>query len=347
MAELIMQEEGSTPATPGSGKWKLYPKSSGLYLLDDAGNEIGPLDSSNVLLTTGGTSTAFTITTLPAAALVTGESFRIKFHTTAGATPTLNRDGLGAKSIKYYDAMGTKQAATSTQIITDMILTILYDGTDYVLLNSGISDGWVNFSGTCTYVSANSFTVAGDYTALFKRSLKLRIKQTTNKYFQVVSSSYSAPNTTVVITGGGDYSLANAAITDPYYSNEETPNDFPSTFAWTPTFGGFSVSPTIVTCKFRLYPYGIYVEILANGGTSNANAFTVTAPPGVTLSANATLGIMLITIDNGATITTTPGKLSSNGDSLPKYSITKDFPGAAWTASGTKGARFIGFHLLP
>jgi hypothetical protein len=42
MAELTMQEEGSTPSTPSAGKWKIYPKSDGLYLLDDAGLEIGP-----------------------------------------------------------------------------------------------------------------------------------------------------------------------------------------------------------------------------------------------------------------------------------------------------------------
>jgi hypothetical protein len=43
MAELQMQEESSTPATPSSGKWKIYPKASGLYLLDDLGVEIGPM----------------------------------------------------------------------------------------------------------------------------------------------------------------------------------------------------------------------------------------------------------------------------------------------------------------
>lgn len=141
MAKLIMQEEASAPSTPASGKWVAYFKASGLYVKDDADNEYGPLDSSNVLLTTGGTSTAYTITTLPATALITGETFRVKFHTTAGATPTINRDGLGAKPLKYYDAAGAKQAATSAQIITNMILTVLYDGTDYVILGGGSSGG--------------------------------------------------------------------------------------------------------------------------------------------------------------------------------------------------------------
>lgn len=43
MAELIMQEEGSTPATPSNGKWKAYFKSNGFYIIEDTGTEIGPL----------------------------------------------------------------------------------------------------------------------------------------------------------------------------------------------------------------------------------------------------------------------------------------------------------------
>ncbi|MBT4585876.1 hypothetical protein HN960_05420 [Candidatus Peregrinibacteria bacterium] len=42
MAVLIVVEEGSTPTTPASTKWKLYPKSDGIYALDDAGVETGP-----------------------------------------------------------------------------------------------------------------------------------------------------------------------------------------------------------------------------------------------------------------------------------------------------------------
>jgi hypothetical protein len=43
MAQLIMQEEASAPSTPASGKWKAYFKSDGLYIIDDAGVETGPV----------------------------------------------------------------------------------------------------------------------------------------------------------------------------------------------------------------------------------------------------------------------------------------------------------------
>ena len=47
MAELIMQEEASAPSTPASGKWKVYFKNDGLYIIDDAGNELGPLGTGS------------------------------------------------------------------------------------------------------------------------------------------------------------------------------------------------------------------------------------------------------------------------------------------------------------
>lgn len=43
MPNLTMQEETGTPATPATGKWRTYFKSDGMYILDDTGNELGPV----------------------------------------------------------------------------------------------------------------------------------------------------------------------------------------------------------------------------------------------------------------------------------------------------------------
>lgn len=40
---LLFDEQGSAPTTPGTGLWKIYFKSDGLYIVDDAGTETGPL----------------------------------------------------------------------------------------------------------------------------------------------------------------------------------------------------------------------------------------------------------------------------------------------------------------
>lgn len=43
MAEIIAQEESADPSTPATGKWKLYFKAGGIYIIDDAGAVTGPL----------------------------------------------------------------------------------------------------------------------------------------------------------------------------------------------------------------------------------------------------------------------------------------------------------------
>jgi hypothetical protein len=43
---IPLTEQGSTPATPATGKWRVYFKSDGIYILDDAGTETGPLGAS-------------------------------------------------------------------------------------------------------------------------------------------------------------------------------------------------------------------------------------------------------------------------------------------------------------
>ena len=84
--------------------------------------------------TTGGTSTAYTLTPTPAlAALAENQEFDVEFHTAAGSTPTLAVSGLTAKSLKYRDSTGAKQAVTSTQIPSGWRSRVTYDGTDYVV----------------------------------------------------------------------------------------------------------------------------------------------------------------------------------------------------------------------
>ncbi len=60
-------------------------------------------DDNNGSLTTGGTSTAFTLTTntvFTTLALMANQTLSFTMNATSGATPTLNVDGLGAKAIR-------------------------------------------------------------------------------------------------------------------------------------------------------------------------------------------------------------------------------------------------------
>ena len=104
------------------------------------------------------------------------------------------------------------------------------------------TNGWVPDLHAWTYASATTMTTPGDVTAQYPVGTKIQLTQTTAKYFYAVSASYSAPNTTLTLTGGSDYSLANAAISAVQWSVATSPQGFPQWFNWTPTWTGLTVT---------------------------------------------------------------------------------------------------------
>ena len=96
---------------------------------------------------------------------------------------------------------------------------------------SAVTDGWTSANETWTYASATTFTISGDKTSKYQVGDKIRLTQTTVKYFYITVISYSAGTglTTMTVSatvGGTAYSVANAAITAPYFSKMETPQAF-------------------------------------------------------------------------------------------------------------------------
>ena len=89
---------------------------------------------TGVSFTTTGSAGMLTVTTSPAyGTLATGQRMRLKFNAASTGTDTLNRDTTGAKSLKQYDSAGTKIAAV---FAANQLADVVYDGTDYVLLDS-------------------------------------------------------------------------------------------------------------------------------------------------------------------------------------------------------------------
>jgi hypothetical protein len=82
-----------------------------------------------------------------------------------------------------------------------------------------------------TYASADAptftLTIPGDKTLKYWAGMKVMLTQTTVKYFIITKVAYGAPNTTLTIYGGTDYTLVNAAIDDPCVSIARAPAGFP------------------------------------------------------------------------------------------------------------------------
>lgn len=149
-------------------------------------------------------------------------------------------------------------------------------GSNFTVLDSRTTTGWVDPGHTLVYVSASSFKVVGvDVTSIYVAGTKLRFKQGGGwKYALVASSTYST-DTTVTIVVNTDYTIANAVITDNYYSYEATPTGLPSRFSVPNIIGWATLSSngdtlTISALPARKHLTIILTLIATGGGTVNA-----------------------------------------------------------------------------
>jgi len=137
--------------------------------------------------------------------------------------------------------------------------------------------GWIDPGETWTYASATTFTISGDKTGTYSVGDKLKLTQTTVKYFYITAVSYGAPNTTVTVTGGSDYTLANAAITANYYSKAATPAGFPQWLNYTAVVtpgAGAITSYTTPAARFLIVGKDLHLMVritITNNGTGSGD----------------------------------------------------------------------------
>lgn len=114
---------------------------------------------SNNPITTGGTSTAYTLSyTVAPSALVDGMAHVVAFNATCGASPTLNINSLGATPLHYYT--GTAWAVVPAGlIVSGMICPVVYNsgaGT-YRILSFPSSIGTATLAGDNAFTGTNTF----------------------------------------------------------------------------------------------------------------------------------------------------------------------------------------------
>jgi len=114
----------------------------------------------------------------------------------------------------------------ATQTLTNKTLTSP--------LFQGSVDGWISANETWTYASASTITVPSGAASKYQIGDKIKLTQTTVKYFYIVGVA-----DTVLTVNGGSTVVADAAITANCYSHSDNPIGFPQ--------GGLSYTPTIST----------------------------------------------------------------------------------------------------
>lgn len=164
-------------------------------------------------------------------------------------------------------------------------------------------DGWIAVTDTWTYASSTTVTVPSDATAKYSVGDKVRFTNSGTKYFYITAVS----STVLTLNGGSDYSLANAAITLPFFSKEATPTGFPTSFtdanSWKITsMGG------VFTYRKRVTFTGVTVNTGATALTVSAN----TLPSGMsTIGTNTFSYSYQATGNAGALVVVWEGSSSS------------------------------------
>jgi hypothetical protein len=197
-------------------------------------------------------------------------------------------------------------------------------------------DGWVSVTDAWTYASATTITVPSDATTKYSIGDKIKLTQTTVKYFYITAVAA----TTLTITGGSDYTLVNAAITGVYFSKMATPLGFPDWLNYTPTWGGFSAAPTLTFARFKVNGRECIVNTRdGGGGTSNTTGLTISLPITARTITDGAWDSLGAALDNGTWQTSAGIASVSTGGTVAN--IYRQIITGSWTNSGLKG--WIGF----
>ena len=155
---------------------------------------------------------------------------------------------------------------------------------------AGGLDGWIPAEQTWTYASATTITVPSGAASLYQKGDKIKLTQTTVRYFYITAVA----DTLLTVTGGSSYTVADAAITSPYYSHVENPMGFPiDGFSFVPTISTTANAGTFSNVKFKLvgdtcfYKGRItYANALGSGNLTITTPMTMT-----TLAATIPIGM--------------------------------------------------------
>lgn len=212
---------------------------------------IDMLDAALGYWTITGSSSAYVLTTgftLPS--YVNGQRFFVKWnHTNASTSPTLNVDGLGAKSIKKRD--GTTSPSAS-DLVSGRYNEVIYDGTNMVLNDWVASD----FQARDSTLDA----LAGLTTAASQYIRATGTDAFTMDSYATVLSNIGALNTT-----SGDARYAQLAST-PTFTTEMVIS------AATPALTQRETDASNIRW-IRTSSAGVFQEILSNDAFSIFNAY--------------------------------------------------------------------------
>lgn len=191
-----------------------------------------------------------------------------------------------------------------------------------------------------TYASATTINVPAGAASLYQVGGKVKLTQTTVKYFYVVAVA----DELLTVTGGSDYTVANAAITNVYYSDRENPIGFPRFFNFATSPAGFSGTP-IANSWFNIHGRDVHFWGIIQGTSNTTDMYTTlpvnaaayySHPTSINHDWEGTVGYLA---NNGADITTA-ARWRINLNQLGRIYFYTDMVAGTFANADTKGAQW-------
>lgn len=319
------------------------------------GGGAGTVTSASVVSTNGLAGTVATPTTTPAITLTTSVTGIVKGNGTAFAAASPGTDYL---SVLSGDGTTTGNVFTlSTTANTESVVRTPNSPNQLALMTAALnfnsqkgtnqaagtaptdsaivqqSLAWSVDPVTWTRTANTTFTVPGDLHTLYTKGTKVKWAESGTVKYGVIASSAFTTLTTVTLVPTSDYVMA--ATPDagtPSYSYG-TPQGFPSSFTYAPTYTGFSAVPT-TNLSWWAINNGLCTFSFAylTPGTSNATSLTVSLPIAVGSVSNNDVLTVGNGVDSGTAVAASI-QLLAGGTTLTAGKIAAT---ATWTATGSK-----------
>lgn len=277
------------------------------------------------------------------------EIVRVTARTSDTMTIDREQEGTSARTIVEGDIVMLAITAKMVSDLSEAVTGVVTEDAEQTLTNktltapalssptiSGAWDGWISAGETWTYASSSTFTVNADVTGKYQINDKLKLTQTTVKHFRITAvSTYSGGNTTITVDGFGISTVANAAISNNFYSKMDNPQGFPQKevllFSGTP-----AASVTLSETSANFDRLDIWYEGNNDGGIMGVPYYYTKLD--MTFPKIIAVAVDFGYIDSGYRIRTSGGMITASGTSL---TITGS--GANYSTDTTAGSTAVAF----
>lgn len=219
---------------------------------------------------------------------LTDSDYTVQFVDPGGADRNIALPSVGSGNHAFFvvntadadENLNIKSGSTTLETLAQgQSAMFISNGATWILWRSIPSDyqdgldGWNLVSDTWSYSASNKITVPSGAQSKYPNYCKIRWKQGgAFKYAYAKATS----DTELTIYAGSDYSVANSAITDVYYSVSECPLAFPQWFNYIPSTTNLT-GGSIDVAQFNIYKNLCHVRIQYTAGAIGGDV-TISTP---------------------------------------------------------------------